>query len=72
MADGEWNALVESLKILASRPNWVDMLLKVCKDDQHRKMAGCPAVCIYFFQLIVSDDDGVTLVECYIAIFRTN
>jgi len=31
MADSDWNALVDSLKILTSRPNWVDMPLNVWK-----------------------------------------
>ena len=31
MADNDWNGLVESLKILTSRPNWVDMPLNVWK-----------------------------------------
>jgi hypothetical protein len=37
MADDEWNTLVESLKILTSRPNWVDMLLNVWKTIDNEK-----------------------------------
>jgi hypothetical protein len=37
MADSDWNALVESLKILTSRSNWVDMLLKVWKMIDNEK-----------------------------------
>lgn len=37
MADSEWDALVESLKILTSPPNWVDMLLNIWKMINNEK-----------------------------------